>query len=222
MQRNHTSLEHIALLLDNIPISATDDRELRMLRQNRVSRWMPIAKDRFRNRNDDTRLVFHRDENGRVNAAFLSSFPLAGMERLATIESPSLHWRLLGALVLVALAAVLGYGYRLLRPTPSNAALPRSRIWLGLGLGALVLAELGAIAYGLGHYTDEFSYGIPTLFTIVRWVGWLTTLLAAIAAAFAVLHFARANGRVGARVRYTIVAASGLLFSWQLWFWNLM
>ena len=222
MRRNHSTFERIAILVAALHVSATDDAQLRMSASNGTSRWIPLAPDHFRALYGQTRLVFGRDDAGNVVHAFISTNPTTALEKVRWYESPRLHKRLFGIVGAIALIAALGYGWRTLRRATPQARLPLWQVVMGFVLGVLVLVQLGGLAYGLSGDTEEFAYGIPPFIEVLLRLAQVAAIVALVVAACAVTNLWRRNGAVWARARYATLAAAGLVFAWQLWFWNLV
>jgi hypothetical protein len=153
---------------------------------------------------------------------FLSSSPTTGFERLRWYESTALHTRLFALVGAISLITVLGYGWRAFRRAPIEARLPRTNVLLGWLYGVGAIALLAGVAYGLGSNTEEFNYGIPAFVVAMMWVAKVMVVLGVAIVGLAVWQIVNGSGSVGARHRYAAIAVMAIVFTWQIFFWNMV
>jgi CubicO group peptidase (beta-lactamase class C family) len=222
LRRNHSTFEKLGLLAGVLRITDAGGGELLLDPGGKPSRWVALQKDRFRELNGERRLVFLRDAQGRVVNAVFSSSPTNALEKLDGVHSPALHLKVLGVIGVLALAAVLGYGARVLLRAAARARLPRGHAALGWALAVCIVVLLTALAEGLTGDVSEFEFGAPAYVTVMHVLAWITAALAVVAALLAVRNLLRRAGSAGARWRYALLALAGLVFTAELWYWNLL
>lgn len=222
LRRNHSSFEKLGLLAGVISISDGGGGQLLLDPGGKPTRWVATKEDRFREVNGERRLVFLRDAQGRVINAVFSSSPTNALEKLEGLHSPALHLKIFGVLGVLGLAAVLGYGARVLLRASVRAQLPRGHAALGWVLGACIVVLLTAVAEGLTGDVSEFEFGAPAHVTAMQVLAWITAALAVVVALLAGRNLVRKAGSAGARWRYALLALAGLVFTLELWYWNLL
>ncbi|MEM7016020.1 MAG: serine hydrolase domain-containing protein, partial [Pseudomonadota bacterium] len=105
LRRNHSNIMKLSNLVTVSNISAGQARLLWA-----GSAWMPVAPDMFRARYSEQYLVFTRDEQGVVTHVVAGS-PLGTLNRVSGLDAPSNQQLIIGLIIVIALAAALGYAY---------------------------------------------------------------------------------------------------------------
>jgi CubicO group peptidase (beta-lactamase class C family) len=221
-RRNHSGFEKLGVLANVVNVVPTDDGQLLLDVGGKPSRWIALRPDRFRELYGARRLVFLRDSAGHVVNAAFSSNPSVALEKLEGLHAPALHMRVLVALGGIALLGVLGYGMHALRPAPAPVRLPRGHAALGWLLGAGMLVLLIGLVVTLAGETSEFEFGAPAGVIALQWIAATTAALAVVVTWFAARNVVRRAGGTGARLRYAILALAGLVFTLELWYWNML
>jgi CubicO group peptidase (beta-lactamase class C family) len=181
------------------------------------ARLVPTAPDRFEARSGGAPIVFERDDRGAISH-MLAGSPLATYGRERGPDAPRNARLLLLTAFSVAVAAVVGWGYRVFRPIPVSRRLPSPHVrvaWVhALLLGGCLLllpTAIGGIAYGLSPFTRT----VLIVFNANLVFGLLTT-------AFAARQWMTGAGSLGCRCRYAIVALASLVNLWFAWAFNLL
>jgi len=178
-------------------------------------RWIPVGPDRFRSQSGTQTLVFERSADGRVSGAILGS-PLNTIRRAAWYESPELIGMATGFIVIVCVLALLGWGYRVVRPTTEERRLPRVEVRVAGVTALLVVGSYVALMF----YMDGIVQGMPAGMRVAMWIESLNVGLAVLVAWFAARQWLRAAGARGPRLRYSIVAAALLMNACLAWTFN--
>ncbi len=219
LRRAYTTFEKMAMLVSTLRITASDDDQL-MVGGRDTSRWVPLGDDVFRGLYTQTRLSFRRDAEGTVTHAFFSTNPTAALDRLSWHQEPSLHGKLFGFVGIVALLAIVGYAFRVFRRARDEKRLPFGHVLAAWIMSALGLYYLVGLYQALAGSYDEFAFGIPGHVARLLTLGSATALLAVVVFILSAIQWIGGKGGVLARVRYSVVALSGLTLLWLLWFWN--
>jgi hypothetical protein len=189
------------------------------------TRFVEIAPDLFRQLDDEERLLFRRDQQGRVQRAMFDGEPEYTYERLRLPETVAFNQLLLTACVVLfgstLVAAAMGQVLGRRRPAnvPSGGLAGAARWVAGMGaavnllfLGGLLLA-LGDPALAMGDYARlRMLLTLPLVATILTG----GTLVGA------VLAWPRRFWSLPARLHYTAVALAMIGFTWFVATWNLL
>lgn len=220
LRRTYTTFERLAILVGSLQVSRAGEDQLRTSAGGRVRRWVPVEPDVFRELYSETRVAFGRDEGGKVSHLFLPGS--RAYERLAWHESTALHTRALIFVGVISLLGLVGYGYRAFRRARPERRLPMAVVgvaWLACGLAVFNLLRL---FQGLTGPTDEFSFGVPEPIRLVITLTLVHALIALAVAGAAVWIWIKGRGGVLARIRYSVVAAAGLLLVIFMAYWNVL
>lgn len=109
---SHDDFTRIIALFSAVTVTAGTDGNLTtsgsLALDGRERRWRPVGPALFEEVGGQQRLAFAVDDQGRVEAMFVSSDPTVAYERLAWYSSPTLHMGLAGSALLVLAAAFVG------------------------------------------------------------------------------------------------------------------
>jgi len=217
LRRNYSTFERAAMLVNNLTI-ATQDNEL-IVGANRASRWTAVAPDRFTSKYADRTMVFERDATGEVSHMIVGS-PLGSYQRVRGLDAPSNIRGLLIFSVLVALLAVLGYGYRAFRRAPAISQLPTRDVFLGWLHAVLLLGLYAQLGQTLAGNAEEFSYGVPTSALISLLLININLLIGAALIVFSIRQWLTNAGGIGARIRYSVLSLTVLVSAWIAYYFN--
>ncbi len=217
LRRNVSTFERLSMLVDNLTITAQGS-EL-VVGASGPSRWLPVAADRFTAKYTDATLVFERDSTGAVSHMVVVS-PLSTYQRVSGLDAPSNIRSALIFTVLIALLAVLGYGYRAFRRAPNATRLPPLDVALAWVYASLLLGVYIQLALVLSGNVDEFAYGVPTSAHITLILTNINLLLGVAVLILSIRQWARRAGGVAARLRYSAVSLTVIVTGWIAYYFN--
>ena len=213
LRNNFSTFERIRILTNNLSVELDGDE----LKVGAGGRLVATGPDRFTGRYGDAVIVFERGDDGEVTH-LIANTPLSTYQRVRGLESPTVIAWLLSVLVWIAVAAVLGWGYRVVRRAPEAERLPSRHIQIGW-LHALLL---GGFLLVLPGTTADISYGIPVQLHALLLIFNANLLLCPLVVGFSVRQWSRGYGTVWSRARYSLVALAALGNLWFGWFFNLV
>jgi CubicO group peptidase (beta-lactamase class C family) len=185
--------------------------------------YVAVSPDLFQNVADPEDLVVFREDAGAM-VMLVGERPHMVWQRLAWYQLPVLHGAVIGGAIAVFITSLVAFGVGALRRrrggrTPSG----RATRWVGVGLSGAGLVTV-AVFLAWATLTDisAIVFGYPPLLIAAMTAATLAGLLAVAAAGLAGQLWARRIWSAGARVAYTVLALTGLLFTAVLWYWNLI
>ncbi len=219
LRRNYSTFEKLSMLVNSATVFAQGDELL--LAGGNLSRWIPIAKDRFTAKYSDQTLVFERDADDKVSHMLINS-PLGTYQHLTGLNSPTLLQKVLGLLLVIAVLAVVGYGYRGFRHAPADVRLPRGDVAVAWSHTLLLVGLYGYLIITLSGDVEEFGYGMPTSAHLVMLSMSFNVLLGLTVVGLSAAQWLKAQGGTFARLRYSVVALAALLNVWICWYFNIL
>ncbi len=218
-RRNHSRFEKLSLLVQTGEINKTSDGGILLSFFGNSSRWYPIENDIFRAKYSPRRMHFHRDDDGEVNYMTFSD-GFGAFEKLSFWQSGQTQGALFGLVGLVAFCYVVVALYRLFKPAPTTLSLP-DRL-AAIVLGGSILFLLYRLYVGLTGNTDDLVFGLPRAIELTFLWSLLTVPLAFYVTYCAIRQWTNNSGSLSLRIKYTLFTASGLLYVFLLWYWNLL
>jgi CubicO group peptidase (beta-lactamase class C family) len=228
---NFSTLEKAMGLGGGVQVAPTENNTLMIAFAGKTKEYAEVEKNLFRETNPlvslmpgiSPRLVaFQENGEGAITGFVMDGLPFMSLRKLPTYATSNFNLTLLGLSLLVFLGVLLRrfFQRRELKaiPAPDKSALKAATFaaasnWLVFIVGGIVIAVLGDALFG----------EIPLLFKL-----WLVLPVIAFVAglwlAFRCLLVWK-NGLLAgawARIRYTIVALSGVFMCWFYWFWNIL
>jgi CubicO group peptidase (beta-lactamase class C family) len=231
---SHTRLRDTLVQAPTVQVSVADDGALVTELGDDQSRWAEVEPLVFQRVDGSDRLAFGTDDDGAVEHLFLGALPTTAFRRVDTHERTALHaWLALLALLVMS-SAVAGW------PTTAAVRWLRSEAtgvtdWRGWRdqprvlarltafaasvafLGFLVLAAIHFVVSGLAVFSNP-----PATFQVL----FALQLLGAGGAVATALWTGRAwldgLGTLPRRVHYSVVAHALLVWTIELWYWNLL
>lgn len=216
LRRNHSSFEKMALLVTSLTVSAADG-ELLLGGQGRISRWIPVAQDVFRAKYGHNHLVAIRGNDGDVTHLVIDQ---SAFEKLGFWDRPQTHIVFFSIIGIIALLAFLGTGHRILSPEPDRQLPPLHNAFAFFATIA-ILFFLWGLNEGMSN-TEAFNFGVPVFIERLFALALVLVGLALIGAYFSVIQWVNKDGTLWMRVRYSTFALIGLIFVWELNYWNLL
>ena len=221
LRSNHSTIERLGTLVTGIRITA-EDGEL-LLHTGTTSRWRPetaTANDRFVARYDERLMVFER-QDGRVTHLLIDT-PLNTFRRVDGLQAPGVQRRLLAAMAVLALATVLGYGWRGLQRAVPQARLPLHHVLLAWLHAVLLLGLYGYLAWVLGGNVEAFVFGVPPMAHLALLLHAGNALLGVLVVFAAISQWRGGRGAATARLRYSLFALAALANLWFAWYFNIL
>jgi CubicO group peptidase (beta-lactamase class C family) len=222
-RRSYTTFQKAFGLAGAIRVSAADSGRLLLHSPLGDRRLVPAGPLLYREELGDNLVSFKADGAGRITHGFLGLAPMMAMERVPWWSAPPLHWVLLGLGVVVFLGTMVAALRRSIRRRLGHArpedVLPGR--WMLVALGLLNVAFLLTAAAVLGTSGGLLENPLTGL-KVALALPVLGALLAVGGAVMAVQHWRTGVGTTGARLRYSAVVLTALLFAWSLGHWNLL
>jgi hypothetical protein len=222
VRRNQSTFEKLGVLVGTVGISEADDNQLRVVIDGESSRWVAIEPDRFREIYGERRLIFMRDADGQVSNAVFSSSPWTALEPLRGPDSPALHWRVLVFVGSVALFSLVWIPIAVFRRRHARTRSVLVASAASALLAVVILSLLIGLQYALTGDIEDFQFGAPPTFTMLFALSWLAAVLAVVVAGLTLRLLAMHSISPSARFGFVLLSAAGVVFSWQLWYWNML
>jgi CubicO group peptidase (beta-lactamase class C family) len=192
------------------------------------SDWVPVGPLLYQRVGGADYLAFGTNERGRASHLYGTFMIPLAFERVRWYEAELVLLGLLAFAAVTFLGVSLGWPARAVvrrvrrRPDPTRSPDRRRRVLLAravAGLGALVLVVLGVMVFQAMTLGDTPLLSIqPLLAALIVACGVLSLWLG-----YAMLRSWRAaEGPVTERLVHAIVALSGVLFLWQMSYWNVL
>jgi len=202
-----------------------EDGALIVTANDQPRRYLPVpgTADLFE-ADTGARLMFQRDDNGRVTTANDSS-GVHSYERSGALNAgPTLVLSLVAA-TLLALTTLLGTAWRWGRPAVRTApGLLASRVAVFSALSVLLFLTIAvatvAVMSELGA-SDLLRYP-PTVMHLARAAGWLLAVMAAIMLLALRPAWAGSNWSLWRRLHFTVFALALAFLVFQLWQWRVI
>ncbi|MCZ6641903.1 MAG: serine hydrolase [Gammaproteobacteria bacterium] len=214
LRRNYSTFEKMGVLVSAIEITHADG-ELLIGGGGSTSRWIMEEPDIFRGKYSNRRLVFGRDDSGRVRNLFSGSGVLG---KLDFIDAPSNHRVLLGLIAFLSACTLLGYGYRAIS-RGRNTRLNPIHVIVAWSTAALILWQFWGLVTGLSD-NDAFVFGVPDYAQRLLNFAWVIAGLSVLVALFSVQQWLSGQGTLASRSRYGLFAVAGLINLWSMIYWN--
>ena len=232
-RRNYTTPERIASLFNMVNVQAAgDDKPGELLVSfgmpaQQTTRYIEVEPLDFAPMDDsgsiDGHLLFRVNEHGGVTA-FMNANPTQALEKQQWYGTSGLHIEaLMGSLLLflsvLVVSPIAGWVNRRLRsqqqPMPS-----RIGAWLAIivSLAGLIFV----IAFMVQVMNPEVVYGLPSYFSVLRFVPWVMVVLVIGMLGCAALSWTRGYWGVVRRIYFSLVTLASVVFLWWAWFWNLI
>lgn len=216
---SYTTAESLLNLLSTVAVTIREDGMLMM----KGAQYIETEPFVYRQVNGDSMLVAHQDEGGTVTHIFSSGQP-AALERVPGLDTPSLHFALLGLCVFAFLSVIIGAPVIYLArwgcakiPQPRLAQIAR---WLLVGASLLCFFLL--VSVGLTAASSEPAYDGFSLIIVWTIVIVIVFVLAIILLGMVVIAWRNRYWGVAGRVHYTFVMLCVWAFIWFANYWHLL
>ncbi|MFO7538150.1 MAG: serine hydrolase domain-containing protein [Chloroflexota bacterium] len=182
-----------------------------------VSRWVATAPDHFRQLDGEGVMLFHRDENGRIEHMFYSNAAAVAFTRLAWYQTAPFHLGLLLITLLVFVTAVVAWllGYRRRQPVGRETALA------GL-IGLLNLLFVVGLFWVLQTRSFDLIFGATPLIYLISAIPLLALCLTVILLLLTVLGWRQQTGSATMRLHHSLFLLAVVAFFWFLNYWVLL
>ena len=214
LRSNESTIERLGTLVSAMSVNATGEGYL----LTGLNRWVPLGDDLFAGYNRDSRLFFVRDGDSVTHAVV--GGPLGTYRKVSGFDSPANQQLMIALMMILAIAAVAGYGYRVLVPS-RYVGLPAAHVGAALTHAALVLVLYIIVALTLMGDVAEFVLGVPERFDLMLKLMALNLLLGVVVIALALRQWQLGLGTGPMRVRYLAVVLMALINLWVAWYFNI-
>ncbi|HSR50309.1 MAG TPA: serine hydrolase domain-containing protein [Acidobacteriota bacterium] len=227
---SETTMAKLGQLLFTISITVDDDGYLVMRSplDGEVNRFAPVERLVFQHVKKPDRLIFEQDSDGQVQQLYLSNLPIMVFPKLGGLQTPSLHFWIIGLSLVCMLAAVVLWPLTPLFRRDSESTMaarrPEAPWWpalLGWTVSLIFLLFVVGFAISMSD-PNSIVFGIPDLLRTVLWLpligGFLTLFL------LAALWMAWRHSYWGIlrRLHFTLLTLFCFAFLWVLNYWNLL
>jgi hypothetical protein len=228
-RRNHSTFEKLALLTAGLKITSSDN-ELVLASGSSVSRWIPVGNDKFRAKYSNRYLLFYRDgavdstvdDAGGAVTHFSWDSGVGSFERIRWYETRNLHLLAFGGIVLLALAYLGRFAYKLILLRNNENSLSPLDQWLAAVNSGIMLFLIYRLVVALTTNTDQFLYGVPTSAQFTFTMALVSVPFAVAINLLAIRQWIGNRGSLLARLNYGLLGLASLLFVSLLWFWNIL
>lgn len=215
-----SNIEKVLGLLSQFRLTAEPDGALTLhpgAGFAQASRWAAIGPDHFRQLDGEGIMVFHRDENGRIQHMFYSDMAAVAFTRLAWYQTTPFHLGLLLITLLVFVTAVIAWllGYRRRQPVGREAALA------GL-LGLLNLLFVVGLFWVLQTRSFDLIFGPTPLIYLISAIPLLALCLTLLLLLLTLLGWRQQKGGTLRRLHHSLLLLASAAFFWFLHYWMLL
>ena len=212
-------------------VAPTKDNTLILGFAGKTKQYTEVEKDLFREMDAGVSLVpgisprllaFQQNDQGEVTGFVMDGLPFMSLRKLAVYATPNFNYALLGFSMLVFLGVLLRRFFQRAAfrtmPAADRSALGAAVYvsaanWLTLIVGVVAISAAG----------DSLFTGIPLSLKLWLVLPVIATLLGIylLVKVLGVWSKGQLSG-VWARLRYSVVALSGLFMCWFYYFWNIL
>ena len=182
------------------------------------SRWLEVEPAYFRQLNGDGMMVFHADENGRIQQMVHSEMASVAFTRLAWHQSAPFHLGLLAATTLIFLVAAIVWPISHLRR--HRTAVPRLVALAGL-IGLLNLFFLVGLVWVMQVYALDLIFGPAPIVYLILALPLITAVLTIFLTGYTFLAWRQQSGTAAALSYGVLVILAAIAFIWFLNYWYL-
>jgi len=224
---NYSSPEKVVNLFQPLTIKAMPQGMLLISYGPIQMQLVEIGPLEFLNLEDQSRVIFQENQSGQITYLFIDNMPEFIFIKLPWYASPSLHLPLLITCLGLFVAVIIAWPINLRAQHRKRKAsgesyllLPHVAGWTGIIVAILnVVFIVGIVALFMNIMANPT--GIPGVLPIVMTIPVLTALLTVGMLIFSVLAWKNGFWKLGGRFFYTLVALSGLVFTWIVNYWHL-
>lgn len=187
-----------------------------------ATRYVEVDKNLFRDVDSYDQIAFQEDENGNITGMAQDGLGVNQYFRAPFYETMSFTSTMIGLSILVFLGVFLRLGYQW-RTFRELAGPEKNAQRVSIAVASINILFLVVLGITVSGGIQPLMYEIPTIFK----VGLILPLLGLIVTGYQLYITVQIwrDGMlagVGARIRYSIVAAAGLFFVWFYYYWNLL
>jgi CubicO group peptidase (beta-lactamase class C family) len=190
-------------------------------------RLIEVGPLTFRVEDDDRKIVFKEDENGKITHMLVSDVPIIAFEKLSLLEKPISQAIILGVVVFLLVSNVILWPLAAIIRNHYNVIIqPEARMPLGSKFVAWMASALLLLFLGLfaGQMVDPESVVFGATSALYRTMS--IPLVASVFALGALIYMWRIwkgrRGRLFGRLYYTLLVVGFVVFYLQLNYWNLL
>jgi CubicO group peptidase (beta-lactamase class C family) len=224
---SHSTVTKLAALMGAIKVSVNDDDTLTIGRGDRSGRFVEVEPLVFREIDGPRKVVFKKDDKGRITNLFLSEVPAVSTIRRDWYELTPVQFGLLGGSVAVFLSALLYWPVLAFAGRGLESARIR-RTWFSAFLSCLAwisCAVCVGLLVGIGlamQDPNEIAFGLTPALKGLLTVPQICAGLAGLSVLGALVAWRNRYWRLSGRLHYTLVALAGVAFTAFLYYWNLL
>ena len=221
-----TSYEKLMALMMKVDVKVTDEGTLLTPFPAGYGdkQWVEVEPLVFRELGGQDTLVFKEDSKGRITNAFVSSWPMFALIKMAWYETPGFHYSLLVITMILFLSTLIwpvGALFRVLcRRKKEETKGPRSARWLVGVIGALYFLFVIGLLMALSD-PMELMFGVPSTLKVFLVFPIISAVLTIGALIYTVLAWKKKYWTGCARLHFTLIVLASLVFIWFLNYWNL-
>jgi CubicO group peptidase (beta-lactamase class C family) len=227
-RRNYTSPEAIGPLFMPITIVPLPDGKIELHSSLYNGVYSEVEPLIFQKLNDQDRLYFREDDQGRIVGFVLGNDPAGSyVFKMPWYVDPSFQYPLLGFCLLLFLSAIIAGSVGVLNPAPKPAPGEDRPVWPSLARWVAVLVSVLNLGYliGIAILFVQFSaepFGFTLPMRLLLGVPWITAALGLTMLPFTVLAWKDRYWNVAGRVHYSLIMIATLAFIWFEVFWKLI
>jgi CubicO group peptidase (beta-lactamase class C family) len=188
--------------------------------------WIPIGEDLFVRADRETYLSYQLNERGNVEYLFFNMGG-AGTTAIERVNWYGIYWVILGffgfSLLIFAAALVSGFFGLVRRKEKVQSTSNTRRAW-GLALIISLLGLISSIFIGVMIVNVMATHNSPFLFLLpgISLVGWIIGFIALILLVLSLQMWRYSEGPLASRVLLTLASFAGLVFTWVLYYGNML
>jgi CubicO group peptidase (beta-lactamase class C family) len=221
----YKDLVKISSLFGRIHINVVDSTKIRVVSDNDNTVYVPIDSTTFREENSSETLAFSKNEEGKVDHAFIGGLPIFALDKVYGVDLASNQNNIF---LLVFITAILTVIYWPLAYFIRRKYQSRIGDTLSLSLGEKTVAWINYL-FLLLFFTGlmivlsdplEIVYGVPTSLKVLLLLP-IITIGTTIIMIFVFIRVVR-NNRYGFinKLCYGLLCVISILALWQLNYWN--
>lgn len=191
-----------------------------------INNWIELEPFFFQIPNSKTRLVFHKNSNGKVSNLFIDSqqMPIS-YEVVPWYDTSEFIWIPLGFIFLVFLSAcviwlIIYYKHRKQKPLTENNRLARQACLLAIFTAVLNLAFLVSFVPAVFLLSDDLEFGMPIVIKIILVIPIVTTFLTFGLSVYTLLAWKQRFWNLIMRLYFSFLTLTCIGFIFWLYHWN--
>jgi hypothetical protein len=221
---SHHSVARLAVAIP--PLNVTyDGKDALNISAFGRKRWIEVAPDTFQEEDGARRIIFIEDKDGQINHFSPAELGIMAFERNGPLDVPEIQYTALAATLVICLIGVICWPVSAIVRWKHDVIIPSRDLipsWArALGWIACLGVPAFVIAFGIGVGDPiNIAFGLSKTLATILWVPLFIGLIAIAMVLVSIDLWAAGRGSIWARIGYSLVTLALLVFTFQMYLWN--